>query len=259
MRAREYIDQQASSGRYHLTVEDIITDLGGSVPAVRAQIRRLKERGIIAEPARGFLVIVPYQYRQIGCLPAEQFIPQWMARTGEPYYFGLLTAAQQYGAAHQRPQATQVIVQKNRDSIECGKVRVEFIARGDLTKMPVLQLNTPRGVARFSTPEVTALELVGYPGHAGGLSNVATVLSELAEELNRDKLIAAAKLSPISWSQRLGYLLELLGQEELVAELEPFVAEHAKSYASLRRAVQPTGHRSATWKVIVNVDVEPDL
>lgn len=259
MRAQEYINQQASSGRYHLAAQDIVTAVGASVPAVRAQLRRLKERGVIAEPARGFLVIVPYQYRQLGCLPAEQFVPQWMARMGEPYYFGLLTAAQQYGAAHQRPQATQVIVQKNRDSIECGKVRVDFIARSDLTKMPVRHINTPRGIARFSTPEVTALELVGYPGHGGGLSNVATVLSELTEEMNQEKLIAAAKLSPISWSQRLGFLLELLEQKELAEALKLFVAEHAKSYTPLRRAVRPTGSRSATWKVIANVDVEPDL
>ena len=143
-----------------------------------------------------------------------------MALANEPYYLALLTAAQRHGAAHQRPQVVQVMVRKNREAIECGKVRVEFIARGDLDKMPVAEVNTPRGVVRLSTPEVTALELVGYPKHSGGLSNVATVLTELAEEIDSENLVAVARLSPVSWSQRLGYLLELVGQDTLAEALK---------------------------------------
>ena len=126
-------------------------------------------------------------------------------------------------------------------------------------RCPVAEVNTPRGVVRFSTPEVTALELVGYPNHSGGLSNVATVVSELAEELDREKLVAAARLSPVSWSQRLGYLLELVGQDALAEALKPFVAKRARSYTPLRRAAGTAGRRSRTWKLIVNVEVEPDL
>ncbi len=67
----------------------------------------------------------------------------------------------------------------NRGPIECGRVRVEFVARHDLDRMFVREFNTPRGVARYSAPEVTGLELVGYPKHAGGMANVATVLRDL--------------------------------------------------------------------------------
>jgi predicted transcriptional regulator of viral defense system len=259
MKAHDYVDDLASRGRHHSTLEDVVAAVGGSVAAVRAQLRRLKERGVIAEPVRRFFVIVPHEYRQLGCLPAEQFVPQLMARSKEPYYFGLLTAAQQHGAAHQRPQVTQVMVRKNRAPIECGKARVEFIARSDLEKMPVVEANTPRGVVRFSTPEVTALELVGYPNHAAGLDNVATLLSELSQEMDPQKLILAARLSPISWSQRLGYLLEFLEQAALAEVLKPFVAKQARSYTPLLRAAGTAGSRAATWKVIVNVEVEPDL
>jgi hypothetical protein len=67
-------------------------------------------------------------------------------------------------------------------------VRIVFVARGDLERMPVTTVNTPRGFVRYSTPEVTALELVGYPHHAGGMNNVATVLGELSEEMGAKKL-----------------------------------------------------------------------
>jgi predicted transcriptional regulator of viral defense system len=208
---------------------------------------------------RSFHVVVPPKYRRLGCLPAEHFIDQLMEYLGEPYYVALLSAAERHGAAHQRPQPLQVMVSKNRPQVDCGQVRVLFIARGDLERMPVSTFKTPRGYIKYSTPEVTALELVGYPQHAGGLNNVATVLEELCEELDGEKLVEAAGLSPIGWSQRLGYLLELTGAAELAETLLPFVNENANSYIPLRRSENVAGAtRDPRWKVIVNVEVEPD-
>ncbi len=259
MRAREFIQGLAANGRHDFTTDEAIATVDGEPAAVRAQLRRLKQQGLIAEPVRSFHVIVPPEYKRLGCLPAEQFIPQLMDLRGDPYYVALLSAAQRHGAAHQRPQAVQVMVRKNRSAIECGEVRVEFVARGDLERMPVTKVNTPRGVVRYSTPEVTALELVGYPKHAGGMSNVATVLSELAEEMKGGRLAEVAQLSPVSWSQRLGYLLELVGESDLAQALAPFVKANARSHTRLRRAVGTAGgHRDASWKLIVNVEVELD-
>jgi hypothetical protein len=73
------------------------------------------------------------------------------------------------------------MVPKNRPPVECGQVREVFVAGGDLEQVPVSTFNTPHGYIKYATPEVTALELVGYPQHAGGLNNVATVLEELSE------------------------------------------------------------------------------
>ena len=258
MHASQYIRDLAASGIHHFTTADAIQALGAKPPAVRAQLLRLKRRGLIAEPVRSFHVIVPPEYSRLGCLPAEQFIDQLMQFLGEPYYISLLSAAERFGAAHQRPQATQVTVRKNRQPLTCGQVRVSFIARADLTKIPVTMLNTPRGTVRYSTPEATALELVGYPRHAGGLNNAATVISELAEEMSQQKLIEAAMLCPISWSQRLGYILELLDCGKLAESLGPLVRNQARSYAPLRRKAGTTGKRLPRWKLISNVDIEVD-
>ncbi len=175
LRARNYIQDLAAKGRYHFTSSDAFEVIAGKPSAIRAQLRRLKEQGLIADPVRSFHVIIPPEYRRLGCLPAEQFVDQLMQVWGEPYYLGLLSAAERHGAAHQRPQATQVMVRRNRQPITCGQVRIEFIARGVMEKMPFAEYNTPRGVLRYSTPEVTALELVGYPGYAGGLNGCAIV------------------------------------------------------------------------------------
>lgn len=259
MRAEEYIECLAAHGRYHFTTGNALEAIGGSDAAVSAQLRRLKNRGRIASPMRSFHVIVPPEYKRLGCLPAEHFVDQLMEELCEPYYVALLSAAERHGAAHQRPQSFQVMVRKNRPAIKCGEVRVEFVARGDLDRMPVTKVNTPRGFVRYSTPEVTALELVGYPNHAGGLNNVATVLGELAEEMDAAKLLNAAKLSPVGWSQRLGYLLEIVEQQERAEALAPFVEKCARSYTPLRRAEDVAGaERNPKWKLHINVDVESD-
>jgi len=259
MHAQDYVEDLAGQGRYCFTTESAVAALGASQVAVRAQLRRLKQRGRIASPMRSFHVIVPPEYRRVGCLPAEEFVDQLMAELGEPYYVGLLSAAARHGAAHQRPLSLQVMVPKNRAVVECGEARIAFVARGDLERMPVVTFNTARGTVRYATPEGTALELVGYPRQAGGLSNVATVLAELSEAIDPQRLLAAAQLCPIGWSQRLGYLLELVERKELAAVLEPFVEEHAQSYAPLRRAEDVArAERVPRWKLLVNADVEPD-
>jgi predicted transcriptional regulator of viral defense system len=257
--AADFVLDLASRGRHHFTTEEARGALGVSLPAIRASLRRLKRRGDIADPYRGFHVIVPPEYRRLGCLPPEQFVQDLAAHLGEPAYAALLSAAELHGAAHQRPQRFQVMLRKNRRPIRCGSVEVEFVARADLERTPVVEMNTPRGRLRVASPEATALELVGYADHCGGLSNVATVLGELAERLDAGRLKAAAALAPVAWSQRLGYLLERLQLDALALALEEHVRGHAKTVAPLVRSKPVTGApRVARWRLAANESVEPD-
>ena len=259
LNAQEYIESLTSTGCYHFTTEDACRAIVSNSSAVRAQLRRLKLRGLTAEPVRSFHVIVPPEYRRLGCPPAEHFIDQLMRFLGESYYICLLTAAEKYGAAHQRPQHCQVMVQKNRRSISCGSIFIRFIARKNTAEIPVLIRNTPRGVLRCATPEVTALELMGYPNHSGGLSNAATVALDLADNLDPEKLLAAASESPVSWAQRLGYIYDAFGEESISELLFSYVSENASSYVPLRRAAPIKGSgRSVRWKVLTNCGVEPE-
>jgi predicted transcriptional regulator of viral defense system len=251
-RTREYVSDLAASGRYHLAAREVQSALGVSAAAAKLALNRLAKQKVIASPARGFYVIVPPEYRSYGCLPAEQFIPALMKRLDLPYYAGLLSAAQFHGAAHQ-PQEFQVFLAKNRRSIQCGAVRVAFLARKRLADVPVQNFNTPRGTLLVSSPEATALDLVGYAHHAGGLSQVATVLSELAERIDPEKLAAAARTAPVAWAQRLGYLLEHLGSAAKTPALKEYVREHAKqSTALLPKARRARSRRNKGWKLYIN-------
>lgn len=77
--------------------------------------------------------------------------------------------------------------------------------------------------------------------------------------MEADLLSRAARLSPVSWSQRLGYLLERVVESDMAETLAPLVGELARSYTPLRRAAPSSGAaRDASWKLIVNVEIEPD-
>ncbi len=128
----------------------------------------------------------------------------------------------------------QAVVATNRPEIRRGRVRAEFVARANVSEVPIVRKITLRGILRVSTPEATAFDLVGYPSHAGGLSNVATILAELAEIMDPAKLLAETQHSPIPWAQRLGYLLEQVEAATLAAPLADHVASQAKEYVPFR-------------------------
>ncbi len=260
MKASDQISKMAAQGRYHFSTHEIAQIMGASLTAARAALRRLKQKGLIATPYRGFHVIVAPEYRGIGCLPADQFIGQLMEHLGLPYYVALLSAARYHGAAHQQPQVFQVMVQKNRPSLDCGGVRVAFVARRNIEEIPTVSFNSPRGPVMVSNPAVTAFDLIGYSAHAGGLDNAATVLAELSESINPQELDSTAALSPAPWAQRLGYLFSLVGANEHADALSQHVARSSHESVLL----DPSGSRSgairdARWKLLINVEVEPDL
>ena len=260
MTAANLVAQLASRGRHCFTMDEAVAALGSSVVATRAALRRLKDKGVVATPYRGFHVIVPPEYRRLGCLPADQFVPELMKHLGQPYYVALLSAARYHGAAHQQPQIFYVMAAKNRPSIVCGTVRVQFVARSNVAEISVARFNTPRGYVTVSSPEATAFDLVGYPKHAGGLDNVATVLAELSDSLSLEDLFEVAKLSPTPWAQRLGYLLERVGAEPKASSLARFVERMATEITPLFPGRTIVGaRRDARWKLHVNVEVESEI
>jgi predicted transcriptional regulator of viral defense system len=256
---KDYLTQLASGGRYVFTSREAGAALGGSRDAVKLALNRLRRKGEIASPARGVYVIVPPQYRSLGCLPADQFIPTLMAQGKTPYYAGLLSAAQYHGAAHHRPQEFQVMLGKPRRAIICGQVRVAFHVRKHIADVPVQHLNTPRGTVAVATPEATAFDLIGYEAQIGGLDAVATVLLELAEQLDADKLAELTPLVPLPWVQRLGYLLEHIGHAPTAQQLKAYVRAHVRDMTLLEPSTRDDAYpRNAEWKLIVNAEVEAE-
>lgn len=256
---KHYLQRLQAGGRYVFTSRDAREALGLSSDAVKLALNRLRHKGEVAMPARGFYVIVPPEYRALGCLPADQFIPALMAQVKTPYYAGLLSAAQYHGAAHHRPQEFQVMLPKPRRPIVCGQVRVVFHVRKRVSDVPVQQISTPRGTVAVSTPEATAFDLIGYEAQIGGLDAVATVLVDLAEKLDAKKLAALAPSVSLAWAQRLGYLLEHIDEAAKAQPLKDYVGARARDITALQPSAREEGlPRNRDWKLIVNAKVEAE-
>ena len=140
------------------------------------------------------------------------------------------------------------------------KNRIRFFLKKDLERTPVDLVKTPSGRIRVSTPEATALDLVRYHDRAGHLNHVATVLAELAEKIDAQKLVQAAEADgELAAAQRLGYLLELVGAAKVASRLAKWLDGHSPRPVLLRPGIEGKEiPRNARWRVIVNHKVEPD-
>ncbi len=258
MRAPQLLPHLAAAGRATFTTAEASELLGGSPIAVTAALGRLRRKGHIVTPRRGFHVTVPPEYRVLGSRPANQFVPDLMRWMERPYYVALLSAAALHGASHQAPQVYQVMTDRVLSDVELGRVRVEFVGRANVADIPIVERNTPTGVLRASTPEATAFDLVGYVDRVGSLDHVATVLGELAESIDAEALADVARHSPLAWARRLGFLLERVGHGDRARGLRPLVDTSTKP-TELDPSAPTTGAaRSKSWRLVINANVEPD-
>lgn len=261
MNIKKYIEGLVSRGRYFFTLKEIEDNLNLSKGSIRVSLSRLKKAGEIASPAKGYYIIIPLEYRSLGCLPPDHFIPDLMKYLNLPYYVTLLSAGMYYGAAHQKPQTFQVMIPTVRKNLEIGKVRVDFHMNKYLSQSPVKKFNTPMSVLSVSSPEATALDLVTYPKASAGFSNILTVLKELVESMDLQefrKVLDIKREIPVF--QRLGYLMEVLQQEHYAQAVE----QRLKSGNFEKAILDPfypcrKGEVSKRWKLIINITMESDL
>jgi len=252
------VDTLQSEGRYTFQHAEAAKATAVSNEALAASLRRLQKAGRLVMPRRGFLVVVPLEYRALGCPPAAWFIDDLMKYIGRSYYVGLLTAASHHGASHQAAQVFQVITDLPTRPIVSGRVRIDF-HEGRAPTSQTSRVNTPTGTMLVSSPERTALDLVRYPLACGGLGNVATVLSELAETLDPRRLAEAAPHVERSVAQRAGWLLDRVGDGNLTHPLAEWLARQVAFPVPLRSDLPSEGRpRDERWRVVINDDIEVD-
>ena len=229
-----------------------------------AALSRLVKKGLVVSPWRGFYVTVPTEYRLKGVVPPVFWLDALMRHLGREYYVSLLSAAEFYGAAHQRPMTFYVAVQGTplRGGGKDG-ARVTFIRKAAIGMDFVRKFPTQMGSINVSCPELTALDLVDRQDAVGGLNRVATVLGELVEQMHWesvDERIFAHCGAPVV--QRLGYILEMvLGEKE---NADGLMALAMKAGLVMRRTPLKLGRScdgccvDGRWKVVVNMDLEID-
>lgn len=251
------LEDLQARGRYSFSYPTLVLETGKSEKAVERALSRLRQHGAIANPRKGFYVIVPPEYRVSGCLPATWFIDDMMNFVGEPYYVGLLSAAELYGAAHHRPQEFQVVTERSHRGIECGRTRIRFFSKRYLSRTLTTKHKTRTGYMQVSTPEATALDLVRYAFELGGLSSVAIVVSELTEHLKPRELVRAAHGFELSIVQRLGFILDKLNKHKLSDPLSKWLLDQRPRVVSLRsNGSADAAAVDGRWRINVNEEID---
>jgi predicted transcriptional regulator of viral defense system len=264
----KFVRDRMAKSNYSFSIKEASQQPFKSYNAFKSGVYKLKKKGDVISPRKGLYIIVPSEYRSLGSLPPEDLVPiLHKGLVGIKYYACLLSAAFYHGASHQKPQVFQIMSDKRLAPIRIGKVSIEFIYKKSFENLPLKKIPVNTGYLEISSPEVTAMDLLLYPHHAGGLDHIATVLSELVEAIDLKKMIELIDIvSEKFWIQRLGYILEHIEPEdakkrdELVDAIYEKIKKQIVYPVPLLPGLPIKGFsRNNRWRVIENTSIESDI
>lgn len=257
----EWIQEQAQRGRTSFSVEEVRRVFSNHSDGVlKTDLSRLHASGRIQLVYKSFYVIVPVQYRLKGVVPPPYYVNELMNYLKKPYYVGLLSAAAAHGATHQRVMEMQVVTIPPRARISRNKL-ISWNYRQQIPSHLLVTKNAEMGIIKYSTPELTAVDLVQFASNIGGYGRAATVLAELMEAVNIDKIIDVFPYTSTTALQRLGYLLEFVLFEQEKADAFYRVLRENKTFykavpLSKEHPIIPMERNR--WWVNANIQIEID-
>ncbi len=248
-----------AKGKYFFKKEDAVSDLAISKVQFDAQAGRLYKKALLKRFPKNLFMIIPPEYSKLGSLPPYWIVDSLMKHLKVNYYLGLLSAASMYGATHHQPMNCQVIVSRHLKNISLSRGNIEFHMSKNCNNAQITQIKTNIGYTQISTKEQTILDLLHFYPHCGYFSNVVQVIKDLViEKIKIRNLVAVLKLEPENTViQRLGYVMEYLGFENIANVVEKEL-ENRKVYYTLLRPdfASKIGEKSKRWKVILNNTIE---
>lgn len=254
----DYLYEIQAQGRYAISLHELRERFGPNEKAIAQKLHRLKKENKLAQVRKEFYVIVPPQYSHQGILPTTYYLDDMMKFLKREYYLGLYSAAALHGAGHQQPMQSQIMIQKPalRD-IKTKNQYLSFFTKNSWNNDWLVKKKTDAGYVLVSSPELTAIDIVHYHKQIGGLNRIVPVLEELTENIKSSKLIAIAKESSFPTIQRLGYILEQLGETKLADGLLNILAANKTNAAPLSLSHKnKNGFNNEKWNLIINTEIE---
>ena len=264
---RDWIDDLPKKGKITFSKEEIEKEFPNlKQNNIQMTLYRLVRKKKIQSVWRGFWVVVPVEYGLKGIVDPIEYVAQLMDYLSQYYYIGLLSAAAIHGASHQQPMELMLIT-KSRHLKDRKKsdTKINFTTKKEIPQQYIQQITARSGYIPVSSPELTAIDLLSYNRNVGGINRVATVLNELAEVLDFNRVSASFFQNiHIADIQRLGYLLETLGFSEIAEML------HQKAFeANLKFRRYPICIKrkpknlsdcavNEKWKIIINEEIDID-
>lgn len=256
-----WLDARQAGLRYVFTTAELAeTGLAGS--ALYEGLRRQRRQGRVVSVGsqRGLWAIVPLEHRAMGAPPIAWMLDDAMAALAQPYYLGLRSAAEWYGATHYPLQVTQVMVPKQLRPLTVGRTRVRFIANRHVQATPT---HVPPGLVvpfRISTAEATAMDLLRFAEQAGGITAVVTALAQMQGACEPAALRQVLEqLGDVPSAQRLGYCWERIGATTLASVVAEWLGRRVIRRVALEPSATVVGEVTRPWNVAVGTPPDIDL
>jgi predicted transcriptional regulator of viral defense system len=253
-----YFNELVNSYKYTFTLSELKEKFHLSDKSLLQGLYRYKKDKKIVQIRKEFYGILVPRVAMNGQLSYYEFLDDLMKSLDKGYYIALVDAAALYGAAHQQPQITFVFTTPPTPR-NIKSSNLFFLYKSYWNEEFIVQKKTQTGFVNVSLPELTALDLCAYIWKFG-VNRVTTVLMELHEEMKSSRLKKVAKeYDNISSIQRLGYILENFTENKKLTEAIYTVLQDKKTYyVPLSPKKEKRGEYNQKWKIIENMQIEPD-
>lgn len=262
MTVAEIIDELLSHEEYSFSWDEVIRKSTKPEIALRRELSRLVEKGIILNLRKAFYLIIPPRYKKLGILPIELYIDKLFKYLQKDYYLALYSAAKFHGAGHQQIQKNYVITGLPPVfKIKRNEIIIDFFHISNWPNKNIVKKKSDAGYFNVSSPALTIVDIVHHHRKLGGLNRTFTVLEELIEELTVNDIKELLSWYPFkSTIQRTGYLLEeLLTDKSLVNVFNKFLTKSNFYQIPLSPQKELSGNINNKWKIDMNVELESDL
>ena len=254
------IEALQAEGKKTFTIEEARRVLDLPRPNIRILLSNLKRQKRVITLTRGLYSLWHPSERRWGLHPLP-ILDELMKFKKTPYYIGLLSAADYHGAAHQKPQLLQVVVPKQLHLRNLSALGLSFHVKKGFSAGGIEQVTTSSGYVFYSSPELTALDILYFQSPCGGFGNVCLVIRDLIPQMDTKRLKEIGEHYPVlACIQRLGYLLEYFkGNARLIKTLQKIIKKRDLVPISLSPSYPKKGSIQGNWKIVENAYVETEL
>lgn len=250
----DYIEYNLKNGRKTFSLNELVNFKGNNENAAKQYIKYSISRKLIKNLSESFYAIFSPSEKDSGNIPPADIIEQLMNFKNINYYTGLLSASAFYGSTHFRPAVFQVIVDKQVRIAKNILEGINFHRKKYFPEYCIIRQKGNYGYINYSSPALTAYDLIKYENESGTISNIFLVISDMLSQIKISDIKNLLKNNlEVTYIQRLGFILEKFDANELINPLFEY-SKKATAYIPLSRLGRKCGNKNAKWKIIENVN-----
>jgi len=249
----DLLTEMTRQGKRIFTFKDASVAYGSSGQSLRDLLSTLVKRGWLLRIEKGKYLILPFEAgREREWTEHEFIIASYLIK---PYYVGFRSALNYYGYTEQVSRIVFVAStgRKLKSSLEVSGVTYRFVSISERKFFGYKQISIDEYQVNISEPEKTIVDCLDQLRYCGGISEVAKAIWYGRNELDFVKMAEYSRRNGNrAASQRLGYLIEILGFKADKA-VDILLQSISRRYAYLDSLSESKGKYVDRWKIIVNV------